>query len=110
MHVTLRCMANQKSVAASANADDLLFVPCRFWQRVTVGIYLLRKVKFFHFQRWAYGMCVGMVSILAKFAQSYSEYYQVESLVFPALMALFAVGIVYQCIDLLRKEGRTVCE
>ena len=54
--------------------------------------------------------CVGMVSILAKFAQSYSEYYQVESLVFPALMALFAVGIVYQCIDLLRKEGRTVCE
>ncbi|MBS5132791.1 MAG: hypothetical protein KHY96_06480 [Lachnospiraceae bacterium] len=74
------------------------------------GIYLLRKVKFFHFQRWAYGMCVGMVSILAKFAQSYSEYYQVESLVFPALMALFAVGIVYQCIDLLRKEGRTVCE
>ena len=55
-------------------------------------------------------MCVGLVSILAKFAQSYSEYYQVESLVFPALMALFAVGIVYQCIDLLRKEGRTVCE
>ena len=27
VHVILRCMANQKSVAASANADDLLFVP-----------------------------------------------------------------------------------
>lgn len=74
------------------------------------GIYLLRKVKFFYFQRWAYGMCVGMVLILAKVAQSYSEYYQVESLVFPVLMALLAAGIVYQCIDLLRKEGRAVWE
>lgn len=74
------------------------------------GIYLLRKVAFSHFRQWAYGMCIGMVLILAKFARSYSEYGQMEALVFSALMALLVVGIIYQCIDLLRKEGRTVYE
>ncbi len=75
------------------------------------GMYLLRKVIFVHFQRWAYGMCTGIGGIFMGVAAFYPAYYEMK---FPVLVSctvlLLAGGVIYQCFALFHGNGQAVYE
>lgn len=73
------------------------------------GLYLLRKVAFVHFQKWAYGMCLGMTAILGGVAFFYPAYYEMDFtfVTVGSILVLAVVGI-YQCVGLTHETEQSV--
>lgn len=75
------------------------------------GIYLLRKVTFVHFQKWAYGMCMFLCGVLGGIAFLYPECYQVEFTVLTGgIVIILAGSIIYQSFALFHEGKQCVYE
>ncbi len=75
------------------------------------GIYLLRKVTFVHFQKWAYGMCMFLCGIFGGITFVYPKFYQVKFTVFTGGIVILLIGsMIHQSFALFHEVKQCVYE
>ena len=102
----------QISKSSSLTVWQTIFCLCLpFLLAFNGGIYLLRKVTFVHFQKWAYGMCMFLCGIFGGVTFVYPEFYQVKFTVFTGgIVIILAGSIIYQSFALFHEGKQCVYE
>ena len=102
----------QISKSSSLTVWQTIFCLCLpFLLAFNGGIYLLRKVTFVHFQKWAYGMCMFLCGIFGGVTFVYPEFYQVKFTVFTGgIVIILAGSIIYQSFVLFHEGKQCVYE
>ncbi len=75
------------------------------------GMYLLRKIPFVHFRKWAYGMCIVTCGIFIGVTVSCPAYYEMKFTILAGGIVLLLIGsVIYQCVALFYGTGQMVYE
>lgn len=75
------------------------------------GMYLLRKIPFVHFRKWAYGMCIVICGILIGVTASCPAYYEMKfTFLVSGIIFLLIGSVIYQCAALFYGSGQVAYE